>query len=119
MENLRTYRPPLMPLIITAMMLVSFTSGCALIRPKGEISVQVVSWPLVKQWAEPNAGLPGQKVTVLSAKDHRFVAEKTTDASGVLMFKVPPGSYIVRVSNQSEAVMVKSGQLVRLKLVAH
>jgi len=101
------------------MMLVSFASGCALVRPQGGISVQVVSWPLVKQWAEPDAGLPGQKVTVLSAEDHRLVAEKTTDASGVLMFKVPPGIYIVRISNQSAVVTVESGQIVRLKLVAH
>jgi hypothetical protein len=117
MKSLRTYR---LPLMMTAMMLVSLVSGCALFRPKGEISVQVVSWPLVKQWAEPDAGFPGQKVTVESAEDHRLVAEKTTGASGVLMFKVPPGSYIVRsISNQSEIVTVESGQLVRLKLVAH
>jgi len=52
--------------------------------------VQVVSWPLVKKLAEPDAGLPGHTVTLQSAKDHSLIAEKTTDASGILVSTFPP-----------------------------
>ena len=48
-----------------AIMLVSLaSSGCALFtsQPKGQIVVQAVSWPLVKKYAERDAGLPGHKV---------------------------------------------------------
>jgi hypothetical protein len=36
------------------MTLISLVAGCALFtpQPKGQIVVQVVSWPLVKKWAE-------------------------------------------------------------------
>ena len=97
-----------------------FLACCALFQPKGAIVVQVVSWPLVKKYAEPDAGLPGQKVTVEKAEDHRQVAEQTTSASGILVFKVPAGSYIVRsIGNEAENVKVESGSSVSLKLVQH
>jgi len=35
------------------------------------------------------------KVIVQSAEDHSVIAEKTTDASGILVFDVPAGRYIV------------------------
>jgi hypothetical protein len=75
---------------------------------------------LVKQLAEPNAGLGGQTIKVQSAEDHSLVAEKTTDSSGILVFKVPAGSYIVHgIGNQAETVNVESGRSISLKLVQH
>jgi hypothetical protein len=106
-----------LPLITAALI---FLASCALFQPKGEIVVQVVSWPLVKKYAEPGAGLPGQKVTVQKTEDHRLVAEQTTDASGVLVFKVPAGSYVVHsIGNEAETVNVKSGRSVNLQFVQH
>jgi hypothetical protein len=83
--------------IVGAMTLSSLVNGCTLFtpQPKGQIVVQAVSWTLVKKWAEPDAGLPGHKVIVQSAEDHSVIAEKTTDASGILVFDVPAGRYIV------------------------
>lgn len=109
--------------IIGAIALSFLVAGCALFsprQPKGQIVVQAVSWPLVKKWAEPNAGLPGQRVTVQKAEDHSLVAEKTTDASGILVFDVPAGRYIVRgIGDESETVTVESARSVDLKLVQH
>ena|ERR1700730_9220562 len=83
--------------IVGAVTLISLIAGCALFnpQPKGQIVVQMVSWPLVKKMANPDADLPGHKVTLQSAEDHSLIAEKTTDASGILVFDVPPGRYIV------------------------
>jgi hypothetical protein len=83
--------------IVGAMTLASLINGCTLFspQPKGQIVVQAVSWTLVKKWAEPDAGLPGHKVIVQSAEDHSVIAEKTTDASGILVFDVPAGRYLV------------------------
>jgi hypothetical protein len=108
--------------IVGAMTLISLISDCALFTPqrKGQIIVQAVSWPLVKKYAEPDAGLPGHKVTVQSAEDRSVIAEKTTDASGILVFDVPAGRYIVLgFGDQAETVIVESGRTVRLKLVQH
>jgi len=108
--------------IVGAIMLISLANGCALFspQPKGQIVVQVVSWPLVKKLAEPDAGLPGHRVTVQRAEDHSVLAEKTTDASGILVFDVPAGRYIVLgVSDQPETITVESGRSVNLKLVQH
>jgi hypothetical protein len=106
-----------------AIMLVSLaSSGCALFtsQPKGQIVVQAVSWPLVKKYAERDAGLPGHKVVVQNAADQSVVAEKTTDASGILVFNVPAGKYLVLgVGDQPEEIAVESGQTVKLKLVVH
>jgi hypothetical protein len=57
-----------------------------------QISVQVVSWPLVKKLAEPDAGLPGHKVTLVKLADHSVVAEKFTDVYGTVLFDVPAGT---------------------------
>jgi hypothetical protein len=108
--------------IVGAMTLISVVAGCALFtqQPKGQIVVQVVSWPLVKKWAEPDAGLPGHKVTLQSSEHHSLIAEKTTDASGILVFDVPAGRYIVLgIGEQAETVTVETGRSVKLKLVQH
>jgi hypothetical protein len=108
--------------IVGAMRLISLVAGCALSspQPKGQIVVQMVSWPLVKKWAEPDAGLPGHKVTLQSAEDHSLIAEKSSDASGILVFDVPAGRYIVLgIGDQSETITVQSGRSVKLKLVQH
>jgi hypothetical protein len=62
-------RPQRLLSTVGAMTLISFISGCTLFtpQPKGQIVVQVVSWPLVKKYAEPDAGLPGHKVVLQSA----------------------------------------------------
>jgi hypothetical protein len=108
--------------IVGAMTLTSLINGCALFtpQPKGQIVVQAVSWTLVKKWAEPDAGLPGHKVIVQNAQDHSVIAEKTTDASGILVFDVPAGRYIVLgFGDQPETITVESGRAVKLKLVVH
>ena len=105
-----------------AFALISLVSGCALLpsQPKGQIVVQAVSWPLVKKYAEPDAGLPDHKVLVQNATDQSIVAEQTTDASGILAFNVPAGKYLVLgVGDQPEQVAVESGQTVKLKLIVH
>jgi hypothetical protein len=100
--------------------LMLLAEGCGLFaRPQGQIEVQLVSWPLVKQLAEPNAGLAGQTVFVQRASDRKLIAEQTTDATGILLFQVPAGSYVVHGLNQSEAVRVEANQVVRLKWVEH
>jgi hypothetical protein len=108
--------------VVGVMTLTFFVSGCTLFtpQPKGQIVVQVVSWTLVKKWAEPDAGLPGHRVMVQSAEDRSVIAEKTTDASGILMFDVPAGRYIVLgVGDKPEAIAVESGRVVKLKLIVH
>ena len=56
---------------------------------QGQIVAQVVSWPLVKQLAEPDAGLPGQHISVQRVQDHHLMAEDVTGPSGIVVFKVP------------------------------
>jgi hypothetical protein len=110
-----------LPLTLT-LALIAMASGCALLpsQPKGQIVVQAVSWPLVKKYAEPDAGLPDHKVVVRNATDQSIVAEQTTDASGILAFNVPAGKYFVLgVGDQPQEVAVESGQTVKLKLVVH
>ena len=60
---MNSLRPQRLLSTVGAMTLISFISGCTLFtpQPKGQIVVQVVSWPLVKKYAEAGAGLPGQK----------------------------------------------------------
>ncbi len=101
---------------------LTLANGCASLsqQPNGQISVQVVSWPLVKKLAEPDAPLPGHKVTVLRAADHTVIAEKSTDISGTAVFDLPAGTYtVLGAANQPETVGVQSGQVVKLKLVEH
>ena len=109
-------------LSIVGAMTLFLVNGCTLFtsQPKGQIVVQAVSWTLVKKWAEPDAGLPGHKVIVQSAEDHSVIAAKTTDASGILVFDVPAGRYIVLgFGDQPETITVESGRAVKLKLVVH
>jgi hypothetical protein len=119
MSSSNLHRPLL---TLGAAVLISLVSGCALFpsQPKGQIVVQAVSWPLVKKYAERDAGLPGHKVVVQNAADQSVVAEKTTDASGILVFDVPAGKYLVLgVGDQPAEVAVESGATVKLKLVVH
>jgi hypothetical protein len=104
-------------MLAAALMLL--VAGCALFEPKGQIVAQVVSWPLVKQLAAPDAGLPGQNISVQRVQDHHLVAEKVTGPSGILVFKVPAGDYLVQGVGQSERVTVQADQVVRLKLIEH
>src|SRR5277367_6041243 len=73
-------------------------ASCASLKrqPNGQISVQVVSWPLVKKLAEPDAGLSGQKLILLKLADRSIIAEQVTDAYGNALFDVPAGDYVVR-----------------------
>jgi hypothetical protein len=81
---------------ITAML--GLFSSCILFRhpPIGHISVKAVSWKLVKQYAEPEAGLVGHKITIIDASNGRVVAEKLTDNLGYAIFDVPAGTYRVK-----------------------
>jgi hypothetical protein len=102
--------------------LLIFIAGCASIfpQPDGHIAVHVVSWPLVKKLAEPDAGLAGQHVMVINAANGSVVAEKDTDASGDALFDLPPGSYqVIGVGNDRQTIDVASGATVKLKLVKH
>ena len=97
-------------------------ASCASLKgqPNGQISVQVVSWPLVKKLAEPDAGLPGHKVTLLKLADRSVIAEKFTDVYGSVLFDVPAGTYtVLGIGKEPETVTVESGQIVKLKLVVH
>jgi hypothetical protein len=109
-------------LFAIAMVFASAT-GCSYLQskpPDGKISVQAVSWKLVKKLAEPNAGLSGHKVTVLNPADRSVVASGTTDSSGILEFDVPPGTYtLVGASDQPQTVQVQSGQTSNFKIVVH
>jgi hypothetical protein len=105
-----------------AIVLTFLVNGCALFpaQPKGQIVVQAVSWPLVKKYAERDAGLPGHKVVVQSVENQSVVAEETTDASGILVFDVPAGKYLLLgVGDPPEEVAVESGSTVKLKLIVH
>jgi hypothetical protein len=103
--------------------LLATASGCSYLQrtpPNGKISVQAVSWTLVKKLAEPNAGLSGHKVTVLKPVDRSVVASGTTDSSGIIEFDVPPGTYmLVGASDEPQSVQVQSGQTSNFKLVVH
>jgi hypothetical protein len=97
-------------------------TSCGLLnrQPNGRISVKVVSWPLVKKFAEPDAGLPGHKVTLINTEGHSVVAQKTTDAYGEVVFDVPAGTYsVLGVGDQPEDVKVYPDRVVSLKLIVH
>jgi hypothetical protein len=86
----------------------------------GKISVQAISWTLVKKLAEPNAGLSGHKVEILNPADRSIVASGTTGSSGVLEFEVPQGTYtLIGASDEPQSVQVQAGQTVTFKLVVH
>jgi hypothetical protein len=98
-------------------------TGCSYLQstpPNGKISVQVVSWNLVKKMAEPDAGLSGRKVTILNPADQSVVASGTTDSSGLIEFDLPPGTYtLVGMGNGPQPVQVQPGQTTSFKLVLH
>jgi hypothetical protein len=72
---------------------LAILGSCAFLKrqPNGQIMVQVVSWPLVKKLAEPDAGLPNQKMTLLKVTDRSAIAETFTDTYGNVLFDVPRG----------------------------
>jgi hypothetical protein len=96
--------------LLATVILLADATGCSYLQgtpPNGKISVQVVSWKLVKKLAEPDAGLKGRKVTILNPADRSVVATGTTDGSGVIEFDLPPGSYIlVGASDEPQSVQV-------------
>jgi hypothetical protein len=97
-------------------------SSCALFshKPTAHISVKAVSWELVKQYAEPEAGLVGHQITIVDPSDGRTVAEKLTDNPGYAIFDVPAGSYMVTgVGVEPQNVVVSPGQTVGFKLIMH
>jgi len=98
-------------------------TGCSYLQgtpPNGKISVQAVSWTLVKKLAEPNAGLSGHKVTILNPADRSVIASGTTDNSGIIEFDVPDGTYtLLGASDEPQSVQVQAGQTVNFKLVVH
>ena len=84
-------------LLVTVILLADAT-GCSYLQrtpPLGKISVQAVSWKLVKKLAEPDAGLSGHNVTILNPADRSVIASGTTDSSGLIEFDVPKGTYIL------------------------
>ena len=101
---------------------LAILGSCAFLKrqPNGQIMVQVVSWPLVKKLAEPDAGLPNQKVTLLKVTDRSVIAEKFTDTYGNVLFDVPAGTYTVLGIGMGLAnVTIGPDQKVKLKLVVH
>ena len=109
-------------LLVTVILLADAT-GCSYLRrtpPNGKISVQAVSWKLVKKLAEPEAGLSGHNVTILNPADRSVIASGTTDNSGLIEFDVPKGTYIlVGASDEPQSVQVQAGQTLKFKLVVH
>src|SRR5260221_5188285 len=110
--------PYLRSLLCIVGVLISLAS-CASVKhqPNGQISIQVVSWPLVKKLAEPDAGLPNQKVALIKLADRSVIAEKSTDLYGNVLFEVPAGTDTISgIGMGLENVTVEAGQTVKLKL---
>ena len=109
--------------LLAMAILLANVPGCSYLKsspPRGKISVQAVSWKLVKKLAEPDAGLSGHKVSVLNPADKSVVASGTTDSSGILAFDLPPGTYtLIGASDEPQSVQVQSGQTSNFKLVVH
>jgi hypothetical protein len=107
-------------LFVTVIVLAS-ANRCAYLQsapPNGRISVQAVSWKLVKKLAEPDAGLIGHKITILA--NRRVIASGTTGNSGLVEFDVPPGTYtLLGAGDEPQDVQVQSGQIVNFQLVVH
>jgi hypothetical protein len=109
--------------LLVMVILLADGTGCSYLQgtpPNGKISVQAVSWTLVKKLAEPNAGLSGHKVTILNPADRSVIASGTTDNSGIIEFDVPDGTYtLLGASDEPQSVKVQAGQTVNFKLVVH
>jgi hypothetical protein len=109
-------------LLAMAILIVNATA-CSYLEPApppGKISVQAVSWKLVKKLAEPNAGLSGHKVSVLNPADRSVVASGTTDSTGIVEFDLPAGTYtLIGASDEPQSVQVQSGQTSNFKIVVH
>jgi hypothetical protein len=109
--------------LLLTVLLIAHVIGCGYLRrppPNGKISVQVVSWKLVKKLAEPDAGLSGHKVSILNPADRAVIASGITDGSGLVAFDVPQGTYmLVGASDEPQSVQVQAGRTVNLKLVVH
>jgi hypothetical protein len=89
-------------------------------QPAAHISVKAVSWKLVKKNAEPEAGLVGNRITIIDSSDGRVVAEKLTDDLGYAIFDIPAGSYTVMgIGGEPQRVVVSPGQTVEFKLIVH
>ena len=116
--------PAMVRRVFLTMALLATVAGCgnlASAPPRnGRVAVEVVSWKLVRQMAEANAGLSGQKVTILNPADRTVVASGTTNSSGFIDFDLPEGTYILLgASDEPQQVEVQSGQTTKLKLVVH
>jgi hypothetical protein len=109
--------------LLLTIILMAEAIGCSYLQgtpPNGKISVQAVSWKLVKKLAEPDAGLSGQKVMVLNPEDRSVVASGVTDSTGRIEFDVPQGNYVlVGASDEPQNVQVRAGQATVFKLVVH
>jgi len=109
--------------LLVMVVLLTDGTGCSYLQrtpPNGKISVQVVSWTLVKKLAEPNAGLSGHKVTILNPVDRSVIASGITDNSGIIEFELPQGTYtLLGASDEPQRVQVQAGQTVSFKLVVH
>jgi hypothetical protein len=109
--------------LLVTVILLADPIGCSYLQrtlPNGKISVQTVSWKLVKKLAEPDAGLRGHKVTILNPADGSVIASGTTGSSGLIEFDVPQGTYtLVGASDEPQSVQVQAGQTVNFKLVVH
>ena len=119
---MKPHVPRRLLLALAGLAILAGPPGCAYLgkQTDGQISVKVVSWSKVKKLAEPDAGLPGHKITVMKPVDHSVVDSKATDADGIAVFAVPAGNYLVRgASDEPETVTVESGKAVNLKLIEH
>ncbi len=88
--------------------------------PNGKISMEAVSWKLVKKLAEPDAGLSGHRVIVLNPTDRSVMASGTTNRSGLIEFEVPQGTYtLLGASDVPQTVQVQAGQTAKFKLIVH
>lgn len=88
--------------------------------PIGKISMKAVSWKLVKELAEPDAGLTRHRVTVVNPADQTVIASGVTDRSGLVEFEIPEGTYtLLGAGDEPQKVRVQAGQTAKFKLIVH
>jgi len=86
----------------------------------GKVSLKAVSWERVKKPAEPDAGLSGHEVAILSATYRSVIASGKADNSGLIEFEIPPGTYtLLGASDEPQTVRVQGGQTAKFKLIMH